>query len=78
MGNNGKPNDNMLMHILSPYAAHRSALTDTEKLVNSGFSSTCIVLIYGLTTPAGRLIRRSTLLSASQAIWLLSKSFKAF
>jgi len=27
MGDNGKPNDNMLMHILSPYPAHRSALT---------------------------------------------------
>lgn len=52
MGNNGKPNDNMLMHILSPYAAHRSALTDTEKLVNSGFSSTCIVLIYGFDYPS--------------------------
>src|SRR5262245_24701945 len=28
MGDNGKPNDNMLMHILSPYPADRSALTD--------------------------------------------------
>ena len=25
MGDNGKPNDNMLMHILSPYERHRSA-----------------------------------------------------
>jgi hypothetical protein len=25
MGDNGKPNDNMLMHILSPYPQHRSA-----------------------------------------------------
>jgi hypothetical protein len=33
MGDNGKPNDNMLMHILSPYPAHRSALTDGPKLV---------------------------------------------
>src|SRR5690348_12866098 len=28
MGDNGKPNDNMLMHILSPYPADMSALTD--------------------------------------------------
>ncbi len=32
LGDNGKPNDNMLMHILSPYPQHRSALTDCEKL----------------------------------------------
>jgi hypothetical protein len=25
LGNNGNPNDNMLMHIMSPYAAHRIA-----------------------------------------------------
>src|SRR5262245_33017222 len=31
MGDNGKPNDNMLMHILSPYPAHRSAVTDCKK-----------------------------------------------
>src|SRR5579864_2998245 len=34
-GDNGKLNDNMLMHILSPYPAHRSALTDCQKLVDS-------------------------------------------
>jgi hypothetical protein len=28
MSDNNKPNDNMLMHILWPYLAHRSALTD--------------------------------------------------
>lgn len=27
MGDNGKTNDNMIMYILSPYPAHRSALT---------------------------------------------------
>src|SRR5690349_20639997 len=32
-GDNGKLNDNMLMHILSPYPEHRSALTDCQKLV---------------------------------------------
>lgn len=32
LGDNGKPNDNMIMHILSPYPDHRSALTDCSKL----------------------------------------------
>ncbi len=31
LGDNGKPNDNILMHILSPYSRHRSALTDCAK-----------------------------------------------
>src|SRR6266550_9531538 len=35
LGDNGKANDNILMHLLSPYPAHRSALTDCEKLVDS-------------------------------------------
>ena len=47
MGDNGKPNDNMLMHILSPYPKHRSALTDCQKLVGSGFEQQYAVLIYG-------------------------------
>jgi hypothetical protein len=47
MGDNGKPNDNMLMHILSPYAAHRSALTDCEKLLHAGFEGTQAIVIYG-------------------------------
>jgi hypothetical protein len=47
MGDNGKPNDNMLMHILSPYPSHRSALTDCQKLAASGFSGSLAVLIYG-------------------------------
>jgi hypothetical protein len=45
LGDNGKANDNMLMHILSPYPDHRSALTDCRKL------STCegraAILIFG-------------------------------
>jgi hypothetical protein len=32
LGDNGKLNDNMLMHILSPYPQHRSAVTDCNKL----------------------------------------------
>jgi hypothetical protein len=47
MGDNGKPNDNMLMHILSPYPSHRSALTDIDKLARSGFQGRKAVLIYG-------------------------------
>src|SRR4051794_41066207 len=43
-GDNGKPNDNMVMHIVSPYAAHRSALTDCEKLAHSGFDARAIVI----------------------------------
>jgi hypothetical protein len=46
MGDNGKPNDNMLMHILSPYPKHRSVLTDCEKLVGSGFEQPYALLIY--------------------------------
>jgi hypothetical protein len=51
MGDNGKPNDNMLMHILSPYPADRSALTDCSKLVNSGLPGRKAVLIYGFDYP---------------------------
>jgi hypothetical protein len=47
MGDNGKPNDNILMHILSPYPAHRSALTDCEKLIQSGFRGRKGVVIFG-------------------------------
>jgi hypothetical protein len=51
MGDNGKPNDNMLMHILSPYPSHRSALTDIDKLAASGFDCRMAVLIYGYDYP---------------------------
>jgi hypothetical protein len=47
MGDNGKPNDNILMHILSPYREHRSALTDTEKLLRSSLPGRKAILIYG-------------------------------
>ena len=47
LGDNGKPNDNMLMHILSPYPQHRSALTDCQKLRQSGFDGRKAVLIFG-------------------------------
>lgn len=51
MGDNGKPNDNMLMHILSPYPVHRSALTDVEKLRASTFNCRQAILIYGFDYP---------------------------
>jgi hypothetical protein len=47
MGDNGKPNDNILMHLLSPYPQHRSALTDCTKLVGSGLRGRKAILIYG-------------------------------
>jgi hypothetical protein len=47
LGDNGKPNDNMLMHILSPYRAHRSAVTDCGKLIASGFCARKGILIFG-------------------------------
>jgi hypothetical protein len=47
MGDNAKPNDNILTHILSPYPQHRSALTDCQKLIVSGFAGTPTILIYG-------------------------------
>ena len=46
-GDNNKPNDNMLLHLLSPYAKHRSAVTDCVKLGDSGFVQRKAILIYG-------------------------------
>jgi hypothetical protein len=51
MGDNGKPNDNMLMHILSPYPGDRSALTDCRKLVESGLEGRKAIIIYGFDYP---------------------------
>ena len=47
MGDNGKPNDNMLMHILSPYPNDRSALTDCLKLAECTLPGRKAVIIYG-------------------------------
>lgn len=60
LGDNGKLNDNMLMHILSPYPQHRSALTDCQKLLSSGFEGTKVIVIYAFDTqqfPAEAAIR---------------------
>jgi hypothetical protein len=51
MGDNGKPNDNMLMHILSPYPHDRSALTDCRKLVQSNLPGRKAIIIYGFDYP---------------------------
>ena len=47
LGDNGKPNDNILMHILSPYPKHRSALTDCGKLLTSNIAARLAIIIYG-------------------------------
>ncbi len=47
LGDNGKANDNILMHILSPYPAHRSALTDCDKLSRSTLGKQKAILVYG-------------------------------
>jgi hypothetical protein len=46
-GDNGKLDDNMLMHILSPYPDHRSALTDCVKLADSGLRGRKAIMIFG-------------------------------
>ena len=50
-GDNGNPNDNMLMHILSPYPQHRSALTDTVKLATSQFLEPKAIVIIAYDYP---------------------------
>ena len=47
LGDNGKPNDNLPTHILSPYPSHRSALTDCEKLRSADLGQRKAILIYG-------------------------------
>jgi hypothetical protein len=41
----------MVMHILSPYPAHRSALTDCTKLLASQLGTHKAILIYGYDYP---------------------------
>lgn len=47
LGDNGKSNDNILMHLLSPYPAHRSALTDCEKLAITAIPGRKAILVIG-------------------------------
>jgi hypothetical protein len=51
LGDNNKRNDNMVTHILSPYPAHRSALTDCKKLLTSQLGRHKAILIYGYDYP---------------------------
>jgi hypothetical protein len=70
MGDNGKPNDNMLMHILSPYAVNRSALTDCEKLVESRLPGKKAIMIFAYeydAYPAEPVIRAFEVLAADRA-----------
>lgn len=46
-GDNGKPDDTALKDLLSPYASDRSALTDCEKLAQSGFACRKALMVYG-------------------------------
>lgn len=46
-GDNGKPADATVTHILSPYPADHSALTDCEKLVSSSLGKRKAIVIYG-------------------------------
>jgi hypothetical protein len=46
MGDNGKSNDNMLMHILTPYPVNRSAITDCKKLLQSELAGRKAILIF--------------------------------
>lgn len=47
LGDNGKPNGNMLMHILSPYSQDRSALTDCSKLALVPIAARKAILVFG-------------------------------
>jgi hypothetical protein len=51
LGDNGRPNDNMVTHILSPYPAHNSSLTDCTKLLASQLGIRKAILIYGFDYP---------------------------
>lgn len=68
LGDNGKVNDNMLMHILFPYPAHRSALTDCRKLSESSIAPRRGILIFGYEVedwPLAPAIEAFELLAAS-------------
>jgi hypothetical protein len=47
-GDNGKLNDNVLMHVLSPpYLQHRSALSDCDKLIAFEIAARKAIVIFG-------------------------------
>ena len=47
MRNNGTHEEFLVNHILSPYEADKSFLTDTKKLLDSGFQGQKAVMMYG-------------------------------
>ncbi len=47
LGDNGKPNDQIVSHILSPYQRTRSAVSDCPKLLASGFGGEKAIMIFG-------------------------------
>jgi hypothetical protein len=51
LGDNEKPNDNMMGQNLSPYPGHGSALTDCTKLLASRLGIHKAILIYGFDHP---------------------------
>jgi hypothetical protein len=70
LGDNGKLNDNMLMHILSPYPQHRSALTDCTKLAGSKIADQRMIVIYAFDAeeyPTELAIRAFERLAADEA-----------
>lgn len=69
MGDNGKPNDNMLMHILSPYLSNNSAVTDCEKLAHSQLHGKKAVVIFAYEYsqyPVEPVVRAFELLAADR------------
>jgi hypothetical protein len=79
-GDNGNLNDNMLMHILSPYPEHRSALTDCQKLIHSGLAGQKALLIYAFESeqfPTAPAIKAFELL-ASDAVRLSERASASF
>jgi len=69
LGDNGLKNDNMLMHILSPYPVDHSALTDCPKLLHSGFEGRKAIVIIGYdydNLPMAPTIRAFELLASSE------------
>jgi hypothetical protein len=79
-GDNGKLNDNMLMHILSPYPEHRSAVTDCQKLLNSGLRGRKVILIYAFESaqfPLAPTIRAFELL-ATDVVRLSGRATASF
>jgi hypothetical protein len=80
LGDNGKTNDNILAHILSPYPQHRSALTDCAKLVQSGFSGRYAILVYGFDYDGWPLdpVMNAFETLAQRSVRLCSRSIAAF